>query len=455
MIVAINKIDRDGADVEGTKKALYDAGVKLEDYGGDVQAIPISALHGTNVQDLIEAVVAQAEILQLSCDPKGPVEATVIESKMEHGLGKVATVLVRRGTLKKGEVLVCGETFCKVRLLLDTRQPLGSDEEHDRLVLPQVLPSEACRLVGWKDLPHVGAEVQQVESEKRAHEVIRWRQQKHRESDQDDIAKEIEAKRSAARAAYEEYREKKLKANVMKPVYGRHDFYSREKEIVAPKFDEEHRVSILVKADVDGSLEAINNVLDTYDNTGVEVQLDVLRSGVGEITENDIKLCQDFGGILYAYNVDVSDNTRKMLSFYNVPVKEHKIIYALVHDLQEEINRRLPMKDVEEVVGRGVVLQEFTIEEKRKKVPVAGCKVNSGSFEMAHRFKITRDKAVIFDGTLTSMKHLKEEKKTIQHGQECGIRPSDSTISFQNGDVVVCYKMVKEAQFTDWSPPGF
>ena len=125
MVVAINKIDKTGADVERTKKALFEAGVQLEDYGGDVQAVPISALHGHGVQDLIEAVLAQSEVLQLSADPNGPVEGTVIESNMEVGLGKTATVLIKRGTLKKGQILVCGENLAKVKQLLDTREPLA------------------------------------------------------------------------------------------------------------------------------------------------------------------------------------------------------------------------------------------------------------------------------------------------------------------------------------------
>ena len=168
MIVAINKIDKPDANVEKTKKALQENGVQFEEMGGNIPCVPISALIGTNIDELVETVIVQAEVLQLSGDPKGPVEGTIVESSLEHGLGGTATVLVRRGTLKKGTYLVCGTSYAKVRLLLDTNAALEKDSRKE---LKEAKPADGCKIIGWKGQPEVGAEVLEVENEKRAKEV--------------------------------------------------------------------------------------------------------------------------------------------------------------------------------------------------------------------------------------------------------------------------------------------
>ena len=180
MIVAINKIDKPSANIEGTKLALQEHGVQFEEDGGNVPCVPISALVGTNIDELIETVIVQAEVLQLSGDPKGPIEGTIVESSAEHGFGGTATVLVRRGTLKKGTYLVCGTTYAKVKLLLDTSAALEKEDSRKELNLAK--PSDGCKVVGWKGVPVVGAEVLEVESEKRAKEVIQWRIMQEEES---------------------------------------------------------------------------------------------------------------------------------------------------------------------------------------------------------------------------------------------------------------------------------
>ena len=266
LVVAINKIDKPGADVEGTKKALHEAGVQLEDYGGDVQAIPISALHGTGVKDLIEALLVQAEMLQLSADPKGPVEGSIIESNMEQGLGKTSTVLVKRGTLKKGQFLVCGLTYGCVKQVLDTRAPI-SESTAQRTELPTVKPSESCRVTGWKlELPKAGDDFLQVDDAKHAQEVIRWRKNKEKKEKEQEALRVIEEKRKAEDEIYERYRIQKLKEGFVRPpVFVKNE--EAKKEIVEATtggFDAAHTVSIVIKSGKNEIFKMKYNLLLTF-----------------------------------------------------------------------------------------------------------------------------------------------------------------------------------------------
>ena len=454
MIVAINKIDKPGADIERTKRALHEAGVQLEDFGGDVQAVPISALNGDGVEDLIEAVLAQSEVLQLSADPKGPVEGTIIESNMEVGLGKTATVLIKRGTLKKGQILVCGETSAKVKQLLDTREPLG-DSLGSRTELKAVKPAEACRIVGWKSFPHAGEEVMEAPNEKQAQEAVDWRIGQRKKEDLKEVTEAISEKRRSDKKVYDEFRMKKLKdGHFRKSVFKSND--SEAYEILKNREEagqNDRKVSIVIKTDVDGSLEAILNCLSTYDEE--EVKLDIVTSSVGAITETDLRLAQDFDGIVYAFNVNVPDAIRKAASsIYNVQIREHQVIYALIDDLKEEIGQKLPLESVEQVIGRGIVAQEFLISENRSDIPVAGCRVNQGQFESDKEYRVLRGKEVIFEGSLTSLKHLKDEVAKVPQGKECGLRVSDESIRFTAGDTVLCLEFKLEKRQTSWYP-GF
>ena len=454
MVVAINKIDKPGANIEKTKKALFEAGVPLEDFGGDVQAVPISALNGEGVSDLIEAVLAQSEVLQLSADPVGPVEGTVIESNLELGLGKTATVIVKRGTLKKGQFLVCGETLVKVKQLLDTREPLG-DETGSRIEIKTVKPAEACRVVGWKSFPHAGQVFKQVADEKRAQEVVDWRIRQRKKEELAEMSQAIDEKRRTEKEVYDEFRWKKLKdGKFRKPIFKANDSQAHQiiRDINTEGLDD-RKVSIIVKTDVDGSLEALLAVLDTYDEE--EVKLDIIASGVGGITETDLKLAQDFDGIIYSFNVNVADAIRKAASsIYSVPLREHQVIYSLIDDLKEEISQKLPMESVEQIIGRGIVAKEFLINEQKKEVAVGGCRVNQGHFDVRHSFKVLRGKDVIYEGTLSSLKHLKDEVDKVTQGKDCGIRVKDETVRFVAGDNIICYEIKEEKRETSWFP-GF
>ncbi|TRY61778.1 hypothetical protein TCAL_13790 [Tigriopus californicus] len=441
MVVAVNKIDKPNADVKATLESLASAGVLVTEMKGHIPAVPISALKGTNVDQLVEVLIQKARELDLTAEYDSQVEGKVIESSVDKGLGKIATVLITRGTLKKKDFLVCGLSRAKVKVLIDD---LGNRVD-------QAVPSQAVKVSGWKELPGAGDHVYGVKSEKRAHEVITWREKQEKKVKELLDAEEIQKSREEAQEQYEEYRIQKLKAGVRKPKYMRHDFQVRRKEV--EEYSGPPKVSFVIKADVDGSLEAIMNCLDLYTNE--DVVLDLLDFGVGEVTENDIVLAKQFDGFIFAFNTPPITPARLKIALDNdVPVKEHNIIYKLVDDLKQEIGGRLPPLEVEDVSGRGRVQQEFLVSKGRRKVPVAGCKVSTGKIERGARIRVLRGKQEIYDGTLISLKHHKDEANEIPQGKECGLMVASSLVRFEQGDEIISYTTRLEPQECQWDP-GF
>ena len=318
-----------------------------------------------------------------------------------------------------------------------------------------VKPAEACRVVGWKSFPHAGQEIKQVVDEKRAQEVVDWRIRQRKKEELAEMADAIDEKRRTEKEVYDEFRWKKLKdGKFRKPIFKSNNSQAHQilKDIDSEGLDD-RKVSIIVKTDVDGSLEALVSVLGTYDEE--EVKLDIIASGVGGITETDLKLAQDFDGIIYSFNVNVADAIRKAASsIYNVSIREHQVIYSLIDDLKAEISQKMPMEPVEHILGRGMVAKEFLINEKKKDVAVAGCRVNQGQFDVRHSFKVLRGKDVIYQGGLSSLKHLKDEVDKVTQGKDCGIRVQDETVRFIAGDNVICYEIKEEQRETSWFP-GF
>ncbi|KAK7874382.1 hypothetical protein R5R35_007843 [Gryllus longicercus] len=436
IVVAINKIDKSDADVERTKKALLSAGIQVEDFGGDVQVVEVSALKGTNLDLLVEVISLQAQLLELKADPTGLVEGVVIESSTNVHRGKLATIIVQRGTLKKGAVLVAGTAWAKVRGMFDDKgQPLLSGS-----------PSTPVEIIGWRDLPSAGDEVLEVDNEKQAHEVVKFREMLKMKQKQEAAQVIIDAKTQEYLKEYKAQLEKKW-------LMGRRKVRRegpRPKEI---EEDNSPHVSIILKGDVDGSVEAILDVLETY-NFNDDCQLSVIHYGVGQVTENDIELAETFGAIIYCFNVDINKNVQQTLETKDVKVKHHNVIYKLVDDLKEEISSHLPEKEVEEILGEANVLQQFEVNEGRHKVPVAGCRCTKGVLKKSAFFRLVRGEETLFEGTLKSMRHLKSDVDSIRKGVECGLQLEDKTVCFQPGDILICYEMKSIPQKTSWDP-GF
>lgn len=436
ILVAINKIDKPGVNIERTMSSLAQHGIVCEELGGDVQAIPVSALRRQNLETLVEALTLQAQLMELRADPGGYVEGVVIEALLDPRTGKQATVLVQRGTLRRGAVIVAGTGWAKVRVL---QSPEGAP-------VAEAPPSAPVAVLGWRELPSAGDQVLEVASEKRANEVMKWRHnQRMREKQQTDM-EVIMAKEAQHKQQYQA-------ALARKRAMGRYKIRPegpRQKMILK---DDHPALNILIKGDVDGSVEAILDILETYDDHNT-VRLDLVHFGVGPVTPNDLEIAEVFKAVIYAFNVECPPPLAVEAKKKDIPIKKHNIIYRLVEDVKDEISTRIPTRQEEEIIGEANVLQQFMVSEGKKKVPVAGCRCTKGNLARSALYRVIRGQQVVYEGKLASMKHLKEEVKSIKTDTECGLRFEDASFEVQPGDTVVCYKMVDVTDKTGWDP-GF
>uniref|UniRef100_A0A673T2I0 Translation initiation factor IF-2, mitochondrial n=1 Tax=Suricata suricatta TaxID=37032 RepID=A0A673T2I0_SURSU len=398
IILAVNKCDKTEADPEKVKKELLAHDVVCEDYGGDVQAVHISALTGDNLMALAEATIALAEMLELKADPSGPVEGTVIESFTDKGRGPVTTAIIQRGTLRKGSILVAGKSWAKVRLMFDENgKPIH-----------EAYPSMPVGIVGWRDLPSAGDEILEVESESRAREVVNWRKHEQEQEKNKEDLKIIEEKRKEHQEAHRKAREKYGTLHWKERSFLKYQEKKEQKPL--KKKEKEERDSnvlpIIIKGDVDGSVEAIVNIMDTYDASH-ECELQLVHFGVGDISENDVNLAETFHGVIYGFNVNAGNVIQKSATKKGVKIKLHKIIYRLIEDLQEELSSRLPC-----------IVEEHPI------------------------------------GSLTSLKHHKDDISVIKTGMDCGLSLDEEKIEFKVGDEIVCYEEKEVPAKTSWDP-GF
>ncbi|KAL0869414.1 hypothetical protein ABMA27_007652 [Loxostege sticticalis] len=436
ILVAINKIDKPGVNIERTMRSLAQHGIVCEALGGDVQAIPVSALKKQNLDTLVEALTLQAQLMDLKADPGGYVEGVVIEALLDPKTGKQATVLVQRGTLRRGSVIVAGTGWAKVRVL----------NTADGQTVQEAPPSTPVSVLGWRELPSAGDQVLEVASEKRANEVMKWRHSQRMKEKQVVDLEAIEAKEAEHNAQYQA-------TLARKRAMGRFKLRRqgpREKMI---QEDTHPTLNVFVKGDVDGSVEAILDILETYDEHD-RVRLDLVNFGVGPVTPNDLEIAEAFNAVIYAFNVDCPTPLTVEAKKKNIPIKKHNIIYKLVDDVKEELSARIPVSQEEEIVGEANVLQQFMVSEGKKKVPVAGCRCMKGSLARNALYRVIRGQDVVFEGKLASMKHLKDEVNTIKRDMECGLRFADPTFEVQPGDTIVCYKMVDAPVTTGWDP-GF
>ncbi|XP_068156098.1 translation initiation factor IF-2, mitochondrial isoform X1 [Drosophila tropicalis] len=432
IIVALNKIDKPEANIEKSKQQLAQMGLTLEEHGGDVQVIPISALKGTNLQLLAEAVSTQATLMGLKADPTGLVEGIVVESKTDPRRGKLSTAIVSRGTLRKGSVLLSGLAHAKVRGLFD----------HNGQPLTEAPPGTPVEILGWRELPLAGELILEVETEKKAHAVLKYREHEAQREKIESSSDEIRKKEEEHQAKYRAEREARRLAGRFRTRGGQ-----RVKQVDIN--DGIPRVSVIVKGDVHGSVEAILDVLETY-NSNERCRLDIVHYGVGNVTEGDLELAKAFDAIIYAFAVE----TPQAKAAGDVKIHSYNVIYRLIDDLKEQLSSKLAPVEVEEQLGEANVLQNFIINEGRKEVPVAGCRCTKGVLKKSHKFRLLRDGEVIYDGHLESMRHLKNEVDSIKKDVECGLRFKDTKILPQAGDILQCYATQMESQQTDWDP-GF
>lgn len=431
IIVAINKIDKPEADIERTKRDLMQMGLTLEGHGGDIQVIPISAIQGTNLDHLAEAVSTQATLMGLRAEYTGFVEGVVVESKTDPRRGKLSTAIVTRGTLRKGCILTSGLAHAKVRGLFD----------HNGKPMETAPPGTPVEILGWRELPLAGDIILEVETEKKAHSVIRWRELESQKERAESDLEEIRKKEEEHLLKYRADRDARRMAGRFKMRPG-----PRPKTYLPD--DDSPRVNIILKGDVHGSVEALLDVFETY-HSNDRCRLDVVHYGVGDVNDGDLELAKLFNGIIYAFSVNAPLKQPK-----NVIIREYNIIYRLIDDLKEEISKKLAPIEVEEILGEANVLQMFSITEGRKEIPVAGCRCIKGVLKKNSKFRLIRNDEILYDGQVESMRHLKNETDSVKKDVECGLRFKDLKVIPENGDIILCYTTHMESQKTDWDP-GF
>ncbi|NP_001011586.1 translation initiation factor 2 [Apis mellifera] len=443
IIVAINKIDKPNIDIIKVQYELAKHGIVIEELGGEIQCVKISALKGINLRELTEAIIVQAELMDLKGDLEGLVEGVIIDCSNHIGRGKLVTALIQRGTLKKGCLLVSGIASAKVRSMFnDSGNPILKAK-----------PSEVVQILGWKELPNVGDEILEVENDKILQEVIKFRQKQRAEI----LAKEHKA---AADQKLEKHLIEYKKMLKIKRLFGKD---RKIMDMVREKIIEEKRknknknltpaVNIIVKGDVAGSVEALLDIFDTYTYDTI-CQLNIVHYGIGFITQSDIELANTFKAIIYGFNVNATKQIKDEANKKGVSLRFYNVVYKLIDNIKKEIYDILPEVDVEEILGEAKVLQNFDIKDKNKKVNVAGCRCVKGILLKSGLYHVLRGNENIYSGKLISMRHLKEEVSSIETNYECGLRFEDPMISFQPGDTIICINIKRQKEKIEWDP-GF
>ncbi len=392
LIVAVNKIDKPGINLDRVRQELLQHEIVVESLGGDTQEIQVSATKGTNLDKLLEGILLQAEILDLRANPDRPGEGTVIESKLDRGRGPVATVLVQKGTLKQGDLVVAGAEWGRVRALVDN---LGKP-------VKTAGPSVPVEILGLSGVPSAGENFVAVESETQAREVSEFRQRRAR----DKVAAALGAGRGTL-----------------------NDMLARIQA------GEQKEVAVVVKADVQGSAEAINVTLGKLGNE--EVRIRVLHSAVGQITESDIQLAKASNAVVVAFNVRATTQAREMAQRDGVDIRYYSIIYQVSDDIEAIFKSRLAPVQRETFIGYAQILQVFEVKRLGN---VAGCRITEGVVKRGCGVRLLREGIVVHEGELSTLRRFKDDVKEVINGYECGM-------GFRNyddirvGDQIECFEV--------------
>jgi translation initiation factor IF-2 len=391
MIVAINKIDKPDAKPERVRTELLQHEVQVESLGGDVVDVEVSAKNKTNLDKLLEMIALQAELLDLKTNAARPAEGTVIEAKLDRGRGPVATVLVQRGTLKVGDIIVAGAEMGRVRALINDQ---GA-------TIDEAGPSVPVEVLGFNGPPEAGDRLAVVENEARARQVTSYRAHQKRENAAASI--------SGMRGSLEQMMSQ-LKTS------GRKDF------------------PLIIKADVQGSLEAILGSLEKLGTD--EVAARILHAGVGGISESDVTLAEGFSAAIIGFNVRAHKEAAAAAKRNGIEIRYYNIIYDLVDDVKKMSGLLAPTLR-ETMLGNALILEVFNISKVGK---VAGCRVTDGTVERGANVRLIRDNVVVHEGKLSTLKRFKDEVKEVQSGQECGMA-FENYGDMRAGDVIECYRV--------------
>ncbi|HET7210801.1 MAG TPA: translation initiation factor IF-2 [Methyloceanibacter sp.] len=390
LIVAINKIDKPGADPQRVRTDLLSHEIVVESLGGDTLEIEVSALKKTGLDKLLEAILLQAEVLELTANPDRPAEGVIVEAKLERGRGPVGTALIQRGTLKLGDLVVAGQAWGRVRALInDVGEPVK-----------EAGPSVPVEVLGFDSAPEAGDQFAVVENEARAREITVYRMRERR--------KRLAV--AGARGSLEQ-------------------MMNQLKEAGIKEF------TLVVKGDVQGSVEAITAALAKIGTD--EVRARIIHAGVGGITESDVSLAATSGAVVLGFNVRANAQAREVAEREGVEIRYYAVIYDLVDDIKQAMSGLLAPTLRETFLGNAEILEVFTISKVGK---VAGCRVTEGKVERGAQVRLIRDNVVVHEGKLSTLKRFKDEVREVVAGQECGMA-FEGYQDMRQGDVIECFQV--------------
>jgi translation initiation factor IF-2 len=391
IVVAINKMDKHDANPARVRQELLQYDIVVEEMGGDTQDVEVSATKRMNLDKLEEAILLQAEVLDLKANPDRMAEGSVIESRLDKGRGPVATMLVQKGTLKAGDIVVAGAEWGRVRALLDDKGR----------TIKEAGPSSPVEILGLGGIPSAGEPFVVVEDESRAREISEFRQRKVRDKSA--------AGATAARGTLEEM-------------------------LTRIAAGEQKEVALLIKADVQGSAEAIQATVLKLEHE--EVRVRVLLTGVGQITESDVQLAKASSGIIVAFNVRATSQARALATRDGVEIRYYSIIYQVADDVEQLVKGKVAPKYRENFLGYAEIRKVFDITKTGK---VAGCMITEGLVKRGCGVRLLRDNVVIHQGELSQLKRFKDDVKEVARGYECGLSFAGFH-DLREGDVVECYE---------------
>ncbi|WP_325320704.1 translation initiation factor IF-2 [Kingella oralis] len=395
LVVAVNKIDKEAANPERIRQELTQYEVVSDEWGGDVQFIDVSAKQGTNIDKLLEAVLLEAEVLELKAPVDAPAKGLIVEARLDKGRGAVATLLVQSGTLRKGDMLLAGTAFGKVRAMLDENgKPIEA-----------ATPSIPVEILGLSDVPNAGEDALVLADEKKAREVALFRQGKYR-----DVRL---AKQQAAKLE---------------------NMFNNMGEGAA------QNLSVIIKADVQGSYEALAGSLQKLSTD--EVKVSVLHSGVGGISESDVNLAIASGALIIGFNVRADSAARKLAEAEDVEIRYYNIIYDAIDDVKAAMSGMLAPEEKEQQTGTVEIRQVITVSKVGN---IAGCMVTDGVVKRDSHVRIIRNNVVIHTGELSSLKRFKDDVKEVRMGFECGLMIKGYD-DIAEGDVLECFDVIEVAR---------
>ena len=395
MVVAVNKIDKDAANPERIRQELTQHEVVCDEWGGDVQFVDVSAKQGLNIDKLLEAVLLEAEVLELKAPVDAPAKGIIVEARLDKGRGAVATLLVQSGTLRKGDMLLAGTAFGKVRAMLD----------ENGKAIDEAGPSIPVEILGLSDVPNAGEDALVLADEKKAREVALFRQGKYR-----DVRL---AKQQAAKLE---------------------NMFNNMGENAA------QNLSVIIKADVQGSYEALAGSLQKLSTD--EVKVNVLHSGVGGISESDVNLAIASGALIIGFNVRADSAARKLAENEDVEIRYYNIIYDAIDDVKAAMSGMLSPEEKEQVTGSVEIRQVITVSKVGN---IAGCMVTDGVVKRDSHVRVIRNNVVVHTGELSSLKRFKDDVKEVRMGFECGLMIKGYD-DIAEGDVLECFDLVEVAR---------